>query len=1107
MLDNIARPARGIASKAVFTIVSANYIAFAATLMQSVRRQHPDVPRFIVLVDTAQEFSELDLGAELLPCTRCGIARLGNMALWYNVLELSTAVKPSVFLHLFAEGFGQVIYLDPDIMVTAPLDAVWDGLADHSCVLTPHHTRPLQDGGHPNDLTIMKAGVYNLGFLGLKADRDGRQLATWWADRLLAHCRVDISGNLFTDQRWMDLAPVFVDRPLILRHPGYNLAYWNLPHRALAGSQAKGWTVDGLPLVFVHLSGIRPDEPGQFSEHQDRFTGETLPPAMAELCAVYRTRLLANDWERFAKEPYGYARFPDGRRIEPSMRRWLLREVDQGGLDPAEPLVIASDFFDAAEDAVPLGAPLTRLMYQVWLDRPDLQAHFAIASAKGAVDYRNWFVAGDAQASGVDPRSIAAACRLGTSPAACPPWAPVVTDVWTGPSNKVSEFLAVGVEAELDGTRVVLPRSLALLWERRPDLQQHFPLTSAAQLDAYLVWCLTDGVREGATAVDLLPPALLERLTQRAALPGQHDVPLTEGLILTQDCPIGREMLPGWQGFPQDRTARLAHGLWFAYVAPALFHWPDTLTAPVRDWFAERSDVRVAGFPINRAALVLWWLRTDVAARFPLFDERSRCEFLPWLLLFGLKELGVTLRAFDPGLAAQLRQDVPGMPGVPWFAWLLISFCRADLTEAFDLATPEGKEGFAAWCSNFLLAEYGETPVGEILRPPIESVAPVRAAVALTGTWSSITGISEYVRGTARALRSCGFEDFVVIDIVSGRMQRADGTPLPEGVRLKVGCNVVHLNADTALENWGLLRNMGVDAERTIGCWAWELETLPTRWLSSYSYCDELWAMSSFTASALRKPGLRPVREVPHTVALPDGFTPAPRTAFGFAGETVFLFMFDPCSFVARKNPQGVIRAFLSAFPEGSEPVRLVIKTHGAADVPGAFAALRTLAADRRVEFRDERMSREALLSLVAAGDAFVSLHRSEGFGRGPAEAMLLGKPVILTDYSGTRDFADVDDALMVPYTLVPIATDEYVGVEGQHWAEPDLDAAAAHMRWVQQNPEDARALGQRAQARIRALYDPANAGPRILAALHLELPAGGPTLRCMSRTSARPDL
>jgi hypothetical protein len=90
---------------------------------------------------------------------------------------------------------------------------------------------------------------------------------------------------MFTDQRWMYLAPVFVPDPLILRHPGYDVAYWNLPHRDIRRREDGTWLVNGQPLVFFHFSGIDPEDPSVFSRHQNHFTMDTLGPA-AELCEL-----------------------------------------------------------------------------------------------------------------------------------------------------------------------------------------------------------------------------------------------------------------------------------------------------------------------------------------------------------------------------------------------------------------------------------------------------------------------------------------------------------------------------------------------------------------------------------------------------------------------------------------------------------------------------------------------------------------------------------------------------------------------------------------------------------------------------------------------------
>ena len=144
-------------------------------------------------------------------------------------------------------------------------------------------------------------------------------------------------GNLFTDQRWMDLAPCFVERTFILRHPGYNAAYWNVVHRKIDRNNKAEWQSNGLPLIFYHFSGIKPEDPTVFSKHQNRFTVETLG-AVRELCDEYRGRVLENGWLRFNSIPYAYATFGDGWPILDTMRHCILREIDEGRLQADQPL-------------------------------------------------------------------------------------------------------------------------------------------------------------------------------------------------------------------------------------------------------------------------------------------------------------------------------------------------------------------------------------------------------------------------------------------------------------------------------------------------------------------------------------------------------------------------------------------------------------------------------------------------------------------------------------------------------------------------------------------------------------------------------------------------
>ncbi|MEJ0046136.1 MAG: hypothetical protein WDN04_08425 [Rhodospirillales bacterium] len=398
---------------------------------------------------------------------------------------------------------------------------------------------------------------------------------------------MDIAGNMFTDQRWMDLAPTFVARPCILRHPGYNVAYWNLAHRVVARASNGRWTVNGERLVFFHFSGISPDNPRQFSKHQNRFTPENMG-LVNELCDLYRGLVLANHWRQYAKAAYGFGSFAGGRPIHDIMRHWIVRAIDEGYLDPTAHLTFPSDFFDALDETVAeKGARLTRFMYQFWLDRKDLRAAFDIFTDSGLHNYFGWFLGGDAATQGVDARSLLAAQMLrdpGTSrtptvvPLQMPPWPRVALEIWADSSTEALASLATDVILDAAGNEVRLPRQAALLWERRSDLQSAFDVNMAEGLYGYLRWMLTNGISESAIAGDSFSAEFVAGFCQLSVISNLYaDMPITEGMILLRHVNVERDSLAGWQRFPVERAGRLSHGLWFAFIAPRLFGWPEAL--------------------------------------------------------------------------------------------------------------------------------------------------------------------------------------------------------------------------------------------------------------------------------------------------------------------------------------------------------------------------------------------------------------------------------------------------------------------------------------------------------------------------------------------------
>jgi glycosyltransferase involved in cell wall biosynthesis len=253
----------------------------------------------------------------------------------------------------------------------------------------------------------------------------------------------------------------------------------------------------------------------------------------------------------------------------------------------------------------------------------------------------------------------------------------------------------------------------------------------------------------------------------------------------------------------------------------------------------------------------------------------------------------------------------------------------------------------------------------------------------------------------------------------------------------------------------------------------WELAEAPLAWGALLEPIDELWVPNSFVADAFRPIFDRTITVVPVciNVARKQSYR---REHFGLDdGRFYFLFSFDYYSGSARKNPLGVVQAFQYAFPDPEAKVSLVIKSTGPKELDAtASQQLQNLPTlDKRITILDQSLGRDEMLSLIDDCDCYISLHRSEGFGLGMAEALALGKPVIATDYSGNRDFLTTDTGFLVPFSLRKLMPGEYPMSEGQSWAEPDLRIAIHHMRTVFANREEGLRRSSRGKKFIEDQY------------------------------------
>lgn len=332
--------------------------------------------------------------------------------------------------------------------------------------------------------------------------------------------------------------------------------------------------------------------------------------------------------------------------------------------------------------------------------------------------------------------------------------------------------------------------------------------------------------------------------------------------------------------------------------------------------------------------------------------------------------------------------------------------------------------------------------------------------IRVVGDFGGSYGIAASAKLAVRAFEALG----VPVEQVDISGARLDWIGAADAARTP-GPWIFHVNAPEILAALAFLGPKNVRGPR-YGYWAWELPQAPKSWLKDAALLDGVWAPSAFTAKALDG-AAAPVRVVPHPLFAEDyrDVVPAPRGP-GFLAVTLFDFN----SSAARKNPEAVIAAFAQAFP-ADPAARLVIKTQRGDLFPDLLAKLKA-SAPANVTVVDEVWPYAEVKSLIATADVLISLHRAEGFGLTVAEAMALGTPVIATGWSGNMDFMDATCALVVPSR--PIAVDDPQGIyRGQSWADPDVEAAAACLRRLRNDPALAAQLSEAGRKRVAERLSP----------------------------------
>ncbi|MBB4191125.1 glycosyltransferase involved in cell wall biosynthesis [Rhizobium aethiopicum] len=244
-----------------------------------------------------------------------------------------------------------------------------------------------------------------------------------------------------------------------------------------------------------------------------------------------------------------------------------------------------------------------------------------------------------------------------------------------------------------------------------------------------------------------------------------------------------------------------------------------------------------------------------------------------------------------------------------------------------------------------------------------------------------------------------------------------------------------------------------------IGYFAWELEVVPAEWRNGLRYMNAVFVPSEFTRRTIAPLTAAPVMVVPHPVTekpAAEGI----REKLGIEKDAFLVsFIFSAGSSINRKNPQAVIEAF-RLFGAECPSAFLLMKASGDIDKDqGLRDVIASVAGNSRIRIITDKLSDAEINGLIRSSNAYLSLHRSEGFGLTVAEAIMQHTPVVSTAWSGTEDFCDPDNTWLVDTPLIPVVDThpEFAGLESAVWADPSPEIAAAHLGDIFRAPERAR--------------------------------------------------
>lgn len=287
----------------VFTICSVNYLAGAKVLWQSIFKNDPDSNFVCIIADKINGRVNVEYfeGVDQIEVEQLEIPDLHELIRNYNIIEFNTAIKPFAVKYLAKKyNAKKIIYFDPDIIVFNSLDLFWNNLNNYDFIVTPHITKPITNKTfYEHQKGALNTGVFNLGFIAININENTTEIINWWAYHMREHGHSNSSKGEFYDQKIMNLLPIFSDNLLIEKHPGCNVAGWNIHEREITKNN-DGYLVNNKPLMFYHFSGLVSDPSVDLISRYNNLK-LSQNTSVKEIVSLYRDSLSKNDQKKLSQ--------------------------------------------------------------------------------------------------------------------------------------------------------------------------------------------------------------------------------------------------------------------------------------------------------------------------------------------------------------------------------------------------------------------------------------------------------------------------------------------------------------------------------------------------------------------------------------------------------------------------------------------------------------------------------------------------------------------------------------------------------------------------------------------------------------------------------------